>query len=265
MDENINSNKKIIIGTSGFSYSDWIGTFYPSGLSSNEFLKYYSTHFDGVELNYTYYSLPKPQNLEKMIFQTPSDFIFSVKAHKSFTHERDNTFSYVKEFLEAIKPLKESNKLATVLLQFPYSFHYTKQNRYLLARLLDQFNNIPLAVEFRNREWQRNSVFQELSDRNISYVNVDLPTLINLPLPTSITTSKIGYIRFHGRNSANWWEGNNTTRYDYQYKEEELKKWITPIRKMLNKVSLLLIFFNNHHQAKAVQNAKKLKEMFTSY
>ncbi len=253
---------KVIIGTSGYSYPDWKGIFYPTNLSYSKLLGYYATHFNGVELNYTYYSFPKAKLIEKMLTQTPSDFFFSVKAHKSFTHERENaTKENINTFLSEIKPLQESGKLASVLLQFPYSFHYTKQNRWFLSKLLDSFESIPLAVEFRNREWQRDSVITELQARNITYVNVDLPSIKNLPLPTEITTSSIGYIRFHGRNHVKWWDGDNISRYDYKYTEKELNEWILPIKSMLNRVSLLLVFFNNHRNGKAAQNAQKLKDI----
>ncbi len=265
MEEHKNNTARLIIGTSGYSYPDWVGTFYPPNLSRKDFLKYYTTYFDGVELNYTYYSPPKAKTLEKMVNQTPRDFVFSVKAHKSFTHERKEiTSSSVKDFLTQLQPLKESNKLAVVLLQFPYSFHYTKQNRYFLCKLLDNFREVPLAVEFRNKEWQRDSVIKELRDRDISYVNVDLPSLKNLPSPTGIITSHIGYLRFHGRNSDNWWSGNNVSRYDYRYTDEELNQWILPIKRMLSTSSLLLVFFNNHRNGKATQDAKKLKSLLRS-
>ena len=82
---------KLIIGTSGYSYEDWRGAFYPETLSRNEFLTYYAGEFNGVELNFTYYRMPGRRTIERMVKFTPEEFSFSVKANKLFTHVRDET------------------------------------------------------------------------------------------------------------------------------------------------------------------------------
>ncbi len=268
MENKKRESSKIIIGTSGYSYKEWKGIFYPPNINSSKFLEYYSTIFQGVEINYTFYTFPSPIVMEKITTQTPEDFSFSIKAHKTFTHERENVNSNtVSDFLHSLSPLTETHKLRALLLQFPYSFHYTPTNRYYLADILDKFASgippyISLAVEFRNAEWQRESVFMELANRSVTYVNVDIPLLKNLPTPaTTSATPKLGYIRFHGKNKDTWWSGDNRERYDYQYTEEELKNWINPIQNISQKSSLLLIFFNNHHRGNAPKNALMLKRL----
>ncbi|MFO7848536.1 MAG: DUF72 domain-containing protein, partial [Spirochaetia bacterium] len=124
------------IGTSGFSYRDWEGPFYPPHLGKEEYLSYYSRHFSFVELNFTYYRPPDAPVMEKMTTRVPEGFLFSVKAHKSLTHERKAAWKDETDaFIEGIAPLAEGDKLAGVLLQFPYSFHYTRENRTYLADL----------------------------------------------------------------------------------------------------------------------------------
>ena len=194
-----------------------------------------------------------------MMQQTPEDFLFSVKAHKSITHDRGpDSARHAEDFYHSLIPLKDENRLAAVLLQFPYSFHYTPRNRTYLSEILKPLEGLPLCVEFRNREWMLERVYEGFRKRGIAYVQTDQPELDNLPLPTATVTSDIGYIRFHGRNSENWWSGDNTSRYDYLYSRHELETWICRIEDIASKVKRLLIAFNNHHKGKAVQNAAEI-------
>ena len=129
---------RIVIGTSGYSYKDWKGVFYPEDLSSKDYLSYYSKHFSSVELNFSYYKQPEASHLERMLLKTEDDFLFTVKAHQSLTHDRgDGWKEEGRRFIEGISPMAAAKQLAAVLLQFPYSFHYTRENRIYLARLCE--------------------------------------------------------------------------------------------------------------------------------
>ena len=256
----------ILIGTSGYSYQDWVGPVYPAGSKKNEFLTLYAANMDMVELNFSYYTQPRPQTLGKMVRDTREGFLFSIKAHKSLTHEVTSRFEDdAQRFAEGIEPLIESHRLACILLQFPYSFHYTTDNRRYLDSLTKLWEILPLAIEFRNDEWQRPSVYRTLKDRNIGIVCVDLPSLPHLPRAEgTVTSSEIGYIRFHGRNKENWWQGDNTSRYDYEYSDDELEQWIDRIAGMVRKVRILLVAFNNHFRGQAYRNAGSLKGLLSS-
>lgn len=256
---------KIYIGTSGYSYKDWVGPVYPPGTSQNDFLHLYAKEFPIVELNFSYYRMPDRNMLERMLSKTGEEFIFSIKAHKSLTHERDEkSGENAKAFKEQIHPLLDSNRIGAILFQFPYSFHYTVENRKYLDTLSREFEGFPAAFEFRSNEWIKESVFNSLTTRGISFVNVDEPELPKLIAPSEIVTSDPGYIRFHGRNKKYWWKGTNITRYDYLYEKEELTGWISKIEKIIEKVKILLISFNNHYKGQAVQNAKILKNLLVS-
>ena len=260
------SMTEILIGTSGYYYEDWVGPFYPAGLGKDNFLQYYSTRFPFCELNFSYYQMPLRSRLISMMNQTPPGFLFAVKAHKSMTHERGpDSVDAASEFYHALHPMHDEGRLAAVLLQFPYSFHYTPANRLYLRDILKPVEGLPLCVEFRNREWMLERVYEGLREMGIGYVQTDNPELDNLPLPTATTTSDIGYIRFHGRNSANWWSGDNTSRYDYLYEENELHSWICRIEDIAKKVKRLLIAFNNHHKGKAVQNAGQIYKLIAEH
>ena len=255
--------KKLLIGTSGYSYKDWIGPVYPAGTARKEFLTLYSRDLDLVELNFSYYTQPRPAILEGMLKQTRDDFSFTIKAHRSLTHEVTPEFdAEVRRFLEGIAPLTSSGRLRAVLLQFPYSFHYRPDNRHHLDRLTGLLEGMPLAVEFRNDEWQRESVYRTMRDRKIALVSVDVPDLPRLPRPDdTITSDSLGYVRFHGRNRQHWWTGNGTSRYNYNYSDEELSDWLTRITTMMKKVRLLLVTFNNHYKGQAFRNAQRMRSL----
>jgi uncharacterized protein YecE (DUF72 family) len=251
-----------LIGTSGFSYPEWIGPFYPPGTKQSDFLKLYAREFRMTELNYTYYRQPQAATTRRMAEVTGEGFLFAVKAHKTLTHETGGDLkNEAAAFISGIEPLAEAGKLGVVLLQFPYSFHYTDNSRRYLDSLTTSLSILPLAVQFRNAEWQREQVYGGLKDRSVALVNVDEPDLAGLLKPGEIVTSATGYVRFHGRNKANWWTGDNVTRYDYLYSDDELKEWIPRIMRMMQKAKVLMIVFNNHSKGQAVRNARRLREM----
>jgi uncharacterized protein YecE (DUF72 family) len=251
------------IGTSGYSYKDWEGILYPEKTSQTDYLSIYAKEFSVAELNFSYYKMPDARASEKMVEKTGNQFLFAVKAHQSLTHEYSLTSldTNCAIFMDGIRPFLDSHKLGTVLLQFPFSFHYTPDNRRYLDKLSGRLTDVPLSVEFRNASWECDSVLDGLRKRNIGFVNVDEPALKGLLKKSSIVTSEIGYIRFHGRNAQNWWTGDNVSRYDYNYNDTELTEWLPSIAQIMEQTTIVLIVFNNHSKGQAVQNAKRLREL----
>ena len=262
MDKAHVDKERILIGTSGYSYEDWVGPFYPQGMHKRDFLGFYATEFPVVELNFSYYTQPSASTLERILEKTPDGFRFAIKAHQSLTHKISEDFQEeVERYKRGIRPLAEAGRLVAVLFQFPYSFHYTLECRKHLKRLCEAFADLPIAVEFRGAEWQRDSVYDGLRKVGAALVNVDEPRLPKLPEPTEVVSSDLAYLRFHGRNEANWWTGDNVSRYDYLYGSEELSEWLPMIERMLAKAQLLLVIFNNHSRGRAIQNARELQGM----
>ena len=265
---------EILIGTSGYSYDDWVGPVYPPGTPSAEFLALYAKRFDMTELNFTYYRQPTPGGLRAIASKTPPGFRFTVKAHRSLTHERGADWSNGAErFLEAVSVLTSveetdatgahihADRLAGVLIQFPFSFHYEPENRRYLASLTDALHPLRLFVEFRNADWELESVRREMEKRHLGLVVPDLPRLDGLPRTPARLTSTWGYVRFHGRNAATWWKGTNVSRYDYLYREDELREWVDPVIAMADRAEAIVVTFNNHFEGQAVRNAEEFAAM----
>ncbi len=252
----------IYVGTSGYSYSDWVGPVYPPGTQQRDFLELYAREFSMVELNFSFYGRPTAEQLARMAARAGDRMIFSVKAHQSLTHERpEDPGPEAAALRAAVAPLAERSRLGAVLLQFPFSFHYDVASRRYLDRLCRSLDGLPAAVEFRNREWQRESVLQALTERKVAFVNVDQPELPQLLEASDAATSDLGYLRFHGRNKANWWTGDNATRYDYLYSDGELEGWLDRVKAILRRARTVLIAFNNHFRGQAVQNARMMKDL----
>jgi uncharacterized protein YecE (DUF72 family) len=236
----------LYIGTSGYSYEDWIGTFYPENTDKKDMLKLYAQKFKVTEINSTYYRIPHPASFYYLQQKVPADFKFTVKANQEMTHSREENPAIFKDFKESIKPLLEAGKFACVLAQFPYSFYNTPSNRDYLLRFKERMEDIPLVVEFRNSYWINNEIFRILKNNDIGFCCVDQPQLKGLI----------------GRNKVNWWEHEKAyQRYDYLYSEEELKEWIPKIKKIAEKTTDQYIFMNNHYKGKAVKNALMLVKL----
>ena len=248
------------IGTSGFSYEDWVGSFYPEGLPKRAYLRFYAQHFSACELNFTYYRMPNARTLEAMATKTPDHFLFTLKANQEMTHEREDTETAFAQFVAALDPLIQAEKLGCILVQFPWGFKNTPQNRDYLKLCRERLGELPAAVEFRNREWITDEVFELLRKLDLGFCCVDQPRLRGLIPPIAVTTSRVAYVRFHGRNAAKWWRHEQAwERYNYTYSEEELKEWVPKIRKLDSEAQDTYIFANNHYQAQAVDTAKQLR------
>ena len=254
---------RLWVGTSGYSYAEWADAgFYPPGTKSGNMLPFYAQNFPITELNFTWYQMPKARTLERMRRQAPADFRFAAKLTRTLTHEIDpgQWRGQAAQYRDGIAPLIQARKLAAILLQFPPSFVRAPQNRRYLAALLDELDGLPLAVEFRHASWATDRVFAELERRRTTLVAVDEPDLPGLfPRLDIVTNPGLFYIRFHGRNSKGWRSGNMQKQFDYDYGDDELRRWANSrIAKMTRLASSGVIFFNNHVRAQAPRNAVRL-------
>lgn len=254
---------RILIGTSGFSYDDWRGFFYPKDLPKREMLPYYAGVFPTVEVNATYYTLPHPATFLQMSRKVPDDFLFAVKAHRDMTHSggelNEEAFA---GFRRALDPLLERGMLGCVLAQFPWSFKPTADNEAYLRTFREQLPDVPTVVEFRNAAWVSDRTLNLLRELGMGFCCVDEPGLKGLMPRIAASTSPIGYVRFHGRNAQKWWKHDHAwERYNYLYSEEELQSWVPKIQGLAEETDRLFVFFNNHYEGKAGQNARVLAQL----
>ena len=252
----------IYCGTSGFSYNDWVGNFYPVGIPSREWLTYYAREFNTCEVNSTFYALPKSSNLKAMVEKTGEGFLFSIKANQEMTHQREGNDSIFKAFCQVLEPVITARKLGCILAQFPYSFGFNRRNWDYLRLFKERLGELPVVIEFRNAHWLRSEVLDWLRHQDLGFCCVDEPQLPNLLPPLSEATSKIGYVRFHGRNSAKWWRHEQAyERYDYSYTPQELSEWLPKIQKLDSVTEKTFIFANNHWRGQAVSTIRQLRKM----
>lgn len=225
-------------------------------------LSYYAQHFPVVEVNATYYSLPGPATFAQMSRKVPAGFSFVVKAHKEMTHAEELRPEVFAQFLAALEPLRERENLGCVLAQFPWSFRYGPDGRETLRAFRREMDGVPTVVEFRNAEWVREEVFDLLRELGMGFCCVDEPRLKGLMPPIVRATSPIGYVRFHGRNAAKWWHHEHAyERYDYLYTEDELAEWVPKIQELAAETETTYLFFNNHYEGKAGQNAQMMARL----
>jgi len=252
----------IHFGTSGFSYDDWVGNFYPAGIPKREWLIYYAREFDTCEVNSTFYALPKPSTLEAMADKTGEGFLFSIKANQEMTHQREDNVPVFETFCQVLKPIIDAGKLGCILAQFPYSFGFNRRNWEYLGQFKEQLGELPVVIEFRKAQWLRSEVFNWLRHQGLGFCCANEPQLPNLLPPLAEATSKIGYIRFHGRNSAKWWQHEQAyERYDYSYTPQELSEWLPRIKKLGSVTEKTFIFANNHWRGQAIGTIRQLRMM----
>ncbi len=265
----------LLLGTSGYDYPEWKGVFYPKNLKRDDFLLYYSTVFNALELNFSFYAMPTAKQTLSFYERSQGRLKFSMKANRLLTHEIScNWKDIARQFKDSLTPLLQNSSLSAVLFQFPQSFRYLADNRFYLADLLKEFKDFPCVVEFRHREWVRQSVFEGLSQRGAGIVFCDMPMCPSLPDGKTVKTPFIGknaYIRMHGRNAKAWYASssktqvsdsiNGSARYTYDYCDEELETFVPVIRQSLKEKRTTQVFFNNHPSGSGAKNAKRLGEM----
>ena len=258
-------NETILIGTSGYDYPEWKGIFYPQELKRADFLSYYATQFNALELNNTFYNMPTTERLLSFYERTQGQVLFSIKANRQLTHEITNQWqNTADDFIKAVESLAQKDVLGALLFQLPQSFHYTAENRLYLAALIKKFQGFPVVIEFRHNEWLRPSVFEGLQKLNASLVYCDMPELKYLPDSKTVQTPFIGdnaYIRLHGRNENAWYAGEGSSRYTYDYSEQELQSFVPVVQKAHLVSKKVFVFFNNHPNGSGAKNAQRLKQM----
>jgi len=258
---------KVYIGPAGWNYKDWEGIVYPSPKKRKfDQLAFLARFFNTIEINSSFY---RPLSISTTLgwvnrVQGNPEFNFTYKLWQAYTHER-NSFPG-KEQEKQVKPgldiLKSHDRLGAVLIQFPWSFKNTPENQQWLERVIILFKEYSPVVEIRHNSWSNQKFLNYLNDSGAAFANIDQPVIGDSIGLTSIGSKAISYLRLHGRNFDKWFakDADVASRYDYLYKEDELKDIKAVITKITENSPKTYIIFNNHYRGQAVANA--LQTMF---
>ena len=283
------------MGTASWSDPGFVERWYPKKLPAGERLPWYAQHFELVEVNSTFYSVPEPRMVERWCAATPTDFTFDLKLHQLFSFHstpakllppdlqkraemdaRENVTStpdlqeaLLKTFLRATSILRKAGKLGVLLLQLSPAFSPRKHELNELEPLIEMLNGYELAIEFRNRNWaigdQLQSTIDFLRKHGAIFVNVDTPASEHFTVMRSdvdeVTNSNVAYLRLHGRNAKAYITGKTVAaRFDYDYQEKEIEEVAERSRKLAKEARELHVIFNNNNLDYAPRAALRLRK-----
>ncbi|HEY3743614.1 MAG TPA: DUF72 domain-containing protein [Bryobacteraceae bacterium] len=260
------------IGTAGWSYPQWDGIVYPKpqtrGLHP---LEYMSRFVDLVEVNSSFYRPLQPEVTKVWIKKVEANrnFRFTAKLHQRFTHWRTLQEGEVKEFKDGLTPLLRAGKLGALLMQFPWSFRFTAENRDFLIQLRRAFHEFPLVAEMRHASWMSDEGLGTFIDYKLGFCNIDQPEYTKAMPPTSFLTSAVGYVRLHGRNPGNSLgafqaDAPRQQQHNYLYSPGELMDWKKRIEKLKRHAEEVYVVFNNDPLGKSLVNSLQMQHAFDS-
>lgn len=242
--------KRLHIGTSGWAYKDWKGTFYSDSIKSTEYLAHYAQRFDTVEVDSTFYGIPKRTTVERWAAQTPESFIFTLKAPQIITHEKrlQDCESEWKHFLETASVL--GSKLVPLILQFDYQFRFDPHFPLFKTFLKRHSGEHRLAVKIRNRDWHRNEFYNLLETFGVALVLNDLyymPRVVRL-------TADFTIVRLLGNRKL---VPGAFTKVLIE-RQKDLDWWSKHINQFLDKNLEVYVYSNNHYQGFAPATVSNL-------
>ena len=286
---------KILVGTASWSDPGFVEKWYPKKMPAGERLGWYAQHFDLVEVNSTFYSVPEPRMVERWCAATPNEFTFDVKLHQLFsfhstpakllppdlqrgaeTDARGNVKStphlreaMLKSFLRPMSILRNAGKLGVFLLQLSPAFSPRKHQLKELEPLVEMLGDYDLAIEFRNRNWaigdQLQSTIDFVREDRAIFVNVDAPASDHFTVMPSdvdeVTNPKTAYLRLHGRNANAYITGKTVAaRFDYDYRDKEIAEVAERSKKLAHEARDVHVIFNNNNLDYAPRSALRLRK-----
>jgi uncharacterized protein YecE (DUF72 family) len=246
---------RLLLGTQGFAFDDWVGPFYPPGTAKADYLARYAYHFHTVEIDSTFYGTPRPAVVRGWYDRTPADFVFAAKFPRTITHDKQLAEAEGEgtEFVTVMQGLEE--KLAVLTLQFAFDFEPAQLPR--LERFLEGLPSGPrYAVEVRHRGWLTAAFGQMLRARGVALVLQDLYTMPRMDWLTAPFT----VIRWLGRRS-------DIERFDRLQidRTRELATWASRVRRFLDAGVDVYGYFNNHFAGHSPGSARQFEEMLAGF
>ena len=264
-------------------------------MPAHERLGWYAQHFEMVEVNSTFYSVPDGRTVERWCAVTPNGFVFDVKLHQLFSlHStrakllppdlqdrvetdakgnvkptRDTQETVLKTFLRAMAIFRNAGKMGVLLLQLSPAFSPRKHELNELKPLIEMLNGYELAIEFRNRNWaigdQLQSTINFVRKHGAIFVNVDAPASDHFTVMPAdvdeVTNSNVAYLRLHGRNAKAYITGKTVAaRFDYDYNEKEIAEVAERSTKLAKEARDVHVIFNNNNLDYAPRAAIRLRK-----
>ena len=286
---------KILIGTASWSDPGFVERWYPKKLPAGERLGWYAQHFEMVEVNSTFYSVPDIRMVERWCATTPGAFTFDVKLHQLFSFhstpakllppklqtraEIDGKGKVkstaglqeglLQEFLRSMSILHAYGKLGVLLLQLSPAFSPRKHDLNELEQLTEMLRDYRLAIEFRNRNWvvdeQWKLTIDFLRKRRVAFVNVDTPNKEHFTIMPSdlneITNPRVAYLRLHGRNARAYLTGKTVAaRFDYDYNDKEISEISERAKNLAKESDEVHVVFNNNNLDYAPRAGLRLRK-----
>lgn len=290
-----NAPGSILVGTASWSDPGFVERWYPKKMAAHERLAWYAQHFEMVEVNSTFYSVPDPRTVERWCAATPNGFIFDVKLHQLFSFHSTNTKllppelqrtaqtdakgkvtatpvlrdALLRSFLRPMSILQSAGKFGVFLLQLSPAFSPRKHELDELTPLIEQLRDYSLAIEFRNRSWVVGDQLQSTADflhkHQAGFVNVDAPTSDHFSIVPSdlneITNHSFSYLRLHGRNAKAYLTGKTVAaRFNYDYSDAEISEVAKRSKKLARDVKAVHVVFNNNNLDYAPRAAIRLRK-----
>jgi len=258
---------KVIVGVAGWVYDDWKDIVYPAAEKNK--LRYLARYFDLVEINSSFYRPFKPSYSEKWLSDVSGNdrFRFAAKLWRRFTHETKTTYTRDEVSLvkDGLRPLKEAGKLVSLLIQFPFFFHFTPESKDLVRRIAEDFAEYPRVLEVRDISWGMGEAMEFIRGQGLNVACLDMPAAKRSFRARSLVTGSIGYMRMHGRHSEAWFskDAGRDEKYDYNYSDGELEALLERIREMREHAQEVVVVWNNHPHGKAAANALQFLNKLT--
>ena len=218
-----------------------------------------------VEIDKTRHGPLRPETASVWVrkVESQNDFLFVAPLWRRFTHDRDLDAAAVRAFREGLRPLQQADRLGMLILEFPWAYRFTQQNREFLLKLRQAFHPFPMAAEFRHESWQREEAITALIQFRLGLVNLDQPAYFGASRPTALLTNRVAVVRFHGRSNAEAHREFNANISPYLYRSEELAEWSPRIRQLAMDASRVLISFAEGPPAASLANALRLQDLLS--
>ena len=279
-------------GTAGWSFQDWYGAFYPTpppaaagpgalftgvledapdpdvGLAKRQPLRFYARYFDLVEVNSSFYGIPRRTTSESWARQTDErpagarPFWFTFKLPQPMSHQGALEPRELDAFREALAPLRERGRLAGGLAQFPQHFPFSPASQERLRRIRAALPDLDVIAEVRHATWASPAAAEFLAELELTLASIDMPQgRSTLEPAATLTRPQLAYVRLHGRNAQAWFDpkAGRDDKYDYLYGEGELDEWAERIAGLSRLAERTIVVANNHFRGKAPANALELR------